>query len=271
MIVLIQGDHSPNQMKFPDFSLTASVRSGMYEQDAEGFEPKRVAPRSSCEAVRGVGSGEVSISQNRGSGENFENLYANMCILSAFEGKIWICDGYWQYDTIMISLTFPWICLFSLTFPWFKKILRLFQVFQKSGHLVIVNRIQQKIFSSVKNTVWILSMVDVWPVFLQWSSRSLMQTNLSRYSSKGSKIQINFRYLSYRSFANSELAHYLLRAFARPRLVFLWTEHFTRQCSKQFTLFSAVHGQINVLRLIRSHRFYSKQNYTVHNFQFLSG
>ena len=40
-------------------------------------------------------------------GEKFENLYANMCILSAFGRKILICDGCRQYGTIMISLTFP--------------------------------------------------------------------------------------------------------------------------------------------------------------------
>ena len=73
-------------------SLIFPVGSGMVEQDTKGFEPRRVAPKSSHEGARGVGS-VVSISQLRESGgvtprKNFENLYANTCILSAFGGKI---------------------------------------------------------------------------------------------------------------------------------------------------------------------------------------
>ena len=55
-----QSDHSPGQMKN---SLTFPVGSGMEERDTEGFEPRRVVPKSSREAVRGMGSMEVSISQ----------------------------------------------------------------------------------------------------------------------------------------------------------------------------------------------------------------
>ena len=111
-------------MNFPDFFGTVRNGRTRYWRLWAMACSAEVAPRSG-ERVRS-GRYPFPVKGIRGTpGKNFENLYANMCILSAFKGKIWICDGCWQYGTIMISLTFLWLKKLPWLFQFSRKVVTL--------------------------------------------------------------------------------------------------------------------------------------------------
>ena len=118
-------------MKFPDIFTDLSRRVGngrtrywrLAEASSAEVEPRSGEKGRVCEGVHLPVKG-VWVCDPQ---ENFENLYANMCIPSTFGGNIWICNGWHS----MISRTFPWLCLFSL--PW----LCLFPRLWKMGRVLL--------------------------------------------------------------------------------------------------------------------------------------
>ena len=97
--------------------------------------------------------------------------------------------------------------------------------------LIVNRRIQVDIFLiGKKHDFDLISGKTCVQVFLQRSSRFCFTDADKTWAGVFAEMQQEsdqFRHSSYRSFANSELARHRSSASARPRLVFLRTEHFT--------------------------------------------